>query len=369
MEDKMQYLFKCLFLMFIISKLVMSNSIGYAEICIVLIIAASNIVREKYIDSIFVIIFEFIIITIGITLYPAFSAFYGIICYDLVAKKKYLGVLLTIACAIYLLDIRQVPDTLLTLGVCSLLSYLNSGYKIKSELLKLSFDKERQYSHELELTKVKLMNSSADAAHIAEVNERNRIAREIHDNIGHSIAGVLMLLQASFKLYDRDNGKSKELVEKSIHNLSEGLTLLKNTVYNLKPNANLGIDYILEIVNNFSFCKIDFKYIGNFNNLDAGYVEILGTNIKEALTNASKYSEATLVEILIEINENYLRLYIKDNGVGCHKIKESLGLSGMRERIKNSGGNISINGEEGFLVVCVIPLKREVGAMFEGSNS
>jgi signal transduction histidine kinase len=365
----MQYLFKCLFLLFIISKLATSNSIGYLEICIVLIIIASNIVREKYINSVIVIIFEFIIITYGTTLNPDFSVFYGIICFDLVTKKKYLGVVFTIASVLYLLELKFVPEILLIIGICSLLSHLNNGNKSNSELLRLSFDKERKYNHELELTKVKLMNSSADAARIAEVNERNRIAREIHDNIGHSIAGVLMLLQASFKLFDRDNEKSKDLLAKSIQNLSEGLTLLKNTVYNIKPNIELGINYISEIINNFSFCEVDLEYSGNFNNLLPDYAEILGTNIKEALTNASKYSKATLVKISIDINENYIRLYIKDNGVGCYKINESLGLSGMKERIKNVGGNISINGEDGFLIVNVIPLKREVGGMFEGINS
>lgn len=365
----MQYLFKCLFLIFIISKLAMCSSISYNEICIILIIAASNIVREKYLNSIYLIAFEFILITFGVTLNPYFSVFYGIICYDLVTKKKYPEIVFIIALILYLINIKTVPEILLIIGICSLLSFLNNKFKKKSELLRISYDKERRYSYELELTKVKLMNAAENTTHIAEINERNRIAREIHDNVGHSIAGVLMLLQASNKLYDRDNQKSKELQEKAILNLSDSLTLLKNTVYNIKPNEELGINYITEIINSFSFCEVEYKYRGDFNNLPASYLEILGTNIKEALTNTSKYSKATKVNISIDLNENFIRLYIKDNGIGCSKIRDSLGLSGMKERIKNIGGNISINGDDGFLIVCVIPLKREVGDMFESFNS
>ena len=87
------------------------------------------------------------------------------------------------------------------------------------------------------------------------------------------------------------------------------------------------------------------------------------------MTNASKYSEATRMDISLTINDNFIRLYIKDNGKGCIKINDSLGLSGMRERVRNMGGNISINGESGFLIVCIIPLNREVGGIFEGFNS
>lgn len=365
----MQYLFKCLFLLYIILKLTMKQDIGYTEICIVLIIVASNIIREKYLKSIYILGIEVMFITFAVTLNPYFAVFYGIACYDLVTKKSYIGVLFVISTVLYLLPSSISVDMLLVICVCSLLSYLNNNYKEKSELLRISYDKERKYSYELEITKVKLINSAQNTAHIAEVNERNRIAREIHDNIGHSIAGVLMLLQASNKLYDSDNIKSRSLLEKSIENLAGSLTLLKNTVYNIKPNEELGMNYISEIIGGFSFCKVEYKYTGNFNNIDSSYIELLATNIREALTNISKYSRATMVEIFIDINENFLRLYIKDNGIGCLKITDNLGLSGMKERIKNIGGNISINGDNGFLIVCVIPLRREVGDMFESINS
>jgi signal transduction histidine kinase len=365
----LEYLFKCLFFLFIIIKLAIGSQVAYIEISIVLILAATNIIREKYLNSIYVIMFEFILVTIAITVNPLFSVFYGILCYDLILKKYFIGVLLITIASIYFIDITFLPETLLIMGICTLLSYLNRNFREKSELLKTSYDKERKYRYELEQTKLKLMRSSEDAVHIAEIKERNRIARDIHDNIGHSIAGILIQLQAAGKLYSRDAEKSMDMLQKSITNLSEVLTIIKNTVYNIKPSEELGLSYIKSIIENFSFCPVEFVCTGNFNILEAIYIEIIVTNIKEALTNASKYSEATRMDISLTINDNYIRLYIKDNGKGCLSIKDSLGISGMRERVKSMGGSISINGEKGFLIVCIIPLNREVGEIFEGFNS
>ena len=365
----MQNLFKSLFFVYMIIKLAEGKNVGYIEISIVLVFAALNIIREKYIDTIYLMIVEYVIITFGITVNPYFAVFYGLLCYDLVAKKKYLGIVLVLASIGYFIEINRIADLFFIIGICSMLSFMYTENKAKGEILKTSFDKERKYNYELEISKRRLMNASEETVHIAEIKERNRIARELHDNIGHSIAGVLMILQASNKLFGKDDFKAKELLEKSINSLSEALTLIKNTIYNIKPRDELGIEYLSEIVNNFSFCKIDFRYSGNFNNLDAGYLEIISTNIKEALTNASKYSKATNVEVSLSKNDNFIRLLIKDNGVGCLKINENMGLSGMKERIKNVGGSISINGENGFTIVCIIPLKREVGGIFEGSDS
>jgi signal transduction histidine kinase len=256
------------------------------------------------------------------------------------------------------------------MGTSGMFGYLRGVVEDKEKTFLQSYDKERRYRYELEQAKAKLLNSSMEVAHVAEISERNRIAREIHDNVGHSIAGILMQLQASYKLSGKDDKKSIELLKKSIDELSNSLTILRDTVHNIKPQESMGIEYIKNVIDNFSFCDVDFNYSGDFNNLSPNLLQIIYTNIKEALTNISRHSNATRVDIAIDINERFIRLYIKDNGVGCNKIKEGLGISGMRERVKNIGGSISINTENGFLIVCVIPreLKEGVG-IFESTNS
>jgi signal transduction histidine kinase len=183
-----------------------------------------------------------------------------------------------------------------------------------------------------------------------------------------------MQLQAAYKLHGRDSQKSADILKKSIEALAEAITLLRDTVHNIKPKEKLGVEYIKNIINDFKFCDINFSFSGDFNRISPNYLEIFCTNIKEALTNVSKHSNATRVDIKIDINELYTRVYIKDNGNNSNndskKITEGLGLSGMRERVLNANGSISISSEDGFMITCIIPFENSGGGkIFESINS
>lgn len=72
-------------------------------------------------------------------------------------------------------------------------------------------------------------------------------------------------------------------------------------------------------------------------------METISTMIKETLTNATKYSKASEINIELETNEKYTRLYYKDNGVGCSQIHRGIGIKGMQERVDNLGGSLNIS--------------------------
>jgi signal transduction histidine kinase len=359
-----------MFLIYIIGQLVINNSVSFFEVSIILIITAANIYKEKYYNSILITVIEFVLITLIGKLSPSFIFLYGLVAYDIFYKKLYIGLIPLLIGGLYYLKLDYIPIFLLMVGISSIFGYLRGVLEERERIFLESYDKERRYRYELEEAKAKLMNSSLEVVHVAEIKERNRIAREIHDNVGHSVAGILMQLQASYKLSGKDDKKANELLKKSIDELSNSLTILRDTVHNIKPLESMGIEYIKSVINNFRYCTVDFKCSGDFNNLSANLLQIIHTNIKEALTNISKHSKATRVDITIDINERFVRLFIKDNGVGCGKVMEGLGISGMKERVNNIGGSISISSEDGFLIVCVIPreLKEGVG-IFEDSNS
>ncbi|MCX7747865.1 MAG: sensor histidine kinase [Clostridia bacterium] len=366
----MKYLFKVMFLIFIITELSINGNATLSSVFIVLMILASHIYREKYINSIILIALEFLIIVYGAFKIDVNFIFLGAVTtFDFICKKQYWGVIPAVWAGVYLLQLQQILIYFVVTGMCGFYAYGYSKFVSKDALFKEVYDKERRYRYELEQSKAKLLNSSKEIAYIAEVKERNRIAREIHDNVGHTIAGILLQLQASYKLFKKDEAKALGLVEKSISELSKSLELLRDTVHNIKPNERLGVEYIRGVIENFSFCPVDFRYSGDLSLLPAGHVEMITSNIKEALTNASKHSKATKMDISVDINENFVRIYIKDNGIGCSKMKEGLGLSGMKERVKNLGGSISLSSQDGFLIVCVIPMERvEGGGIFEGTN-
>lgn len=363
----MRYVLKIGFILYAIIMLSLEKQVPYEVLAVMLITVASIIFKERYADSLYMVMITFILICIGVYMDPHLGVLFCISAFDFTFKKAYLGMLPVIAASATLLYGNEgFPGLLLLMGVSGMLAFVLRKSEEKELHFRKVLDDERRLRYELEQTKMKLLNSSREIASITEVKERNRIAREIHDSIGHRITGILVHLQASYKLYKRDEEKSLDMLSKSIENLSGTIEMIRDTVHNIKPQEMLGIEYIKSMINNFSLCPIDLKFSGNFNQLPAHHLEIIATNMKEALTNASRYSNATKMEIAIDANEQFTRIYIKDNGKGCDKIKEGLGLSGMKERVQNIGGSLTFSGKEGFLIVSLLP-RQEGGGVFESS--
>jgi signal transduction histidine kinase len=278
--------------------------------------------------------------------------------YDLVSKKYPIGVMPVVLTGLLLLKSQVLVNFLFVVSLSYVFAYTKGILQEKEELYRSSFDKQREYSYQLERAKARLMSTVEEAAHMAEIKERNRIARQIHDHVGHSIAGILMQLQAVKKLYSKDELKAAELLGNSIEALSCTLTVMRDTVHNIKPEGKLGIEYIRQIIENFNYCPVDLSTTGDFSELPVNIMQILHNNIKEALTNVSKYSKATKVSINIDVNCKFVRLQIKDNGTSSVEFKEGFGISGMKERVWNMGGTIAFSNDNGFLIVCVIPIKN-----------
>lgn len=366
-----KYLLKLFFLVYVVVELAMKSSSSFVYIVMLLLIIAVNILKERYLDSVYVVFLSFIIVTSGTYMDKSFIIMLCPVAFDFFNRKVYFGLLPVLMGEVFFLyNDKNLNIILLLTLVCGLLGYIMKITEEKEKNYIYSLDDERRLRYELENTKARLLASAKETAYLAEVKERNRIAREIHDNVGHNIAGILIQLQAAAKLFKLDGEKSAGILDKSISGLSETVSLLRDTVHNIKPAETLGIEYIQNIIGNYSFCPVDFKYNGNFNTLSPRQMEMLCSNIKEALTNAAKHSRATEVEISIEVNEKFTRLYIRDNGVGCARMKEGLGLSGMRERVENIGGTFSVSPDKGFMLVCVIPVEIQEGRdIIENINS
>lgn len=361
---KLNVIVKLLLFGFLIFQLGMKGQVDYPSLAILLILVALQVWKEKYYDSSYISFVSLLIVSVGTYIDLRFGVLFAIPLFDFMLKRSYLSLILSILLFTYFL--YETPHfylLILTLMLVGLIGYVIQKSNDKEARFTATLDNERRLRYELEQTKAQLLHSSREIATIAEVKERNRIAREIHDSIGHSIAGVLIQLQAAHKLHHKDEARSLDILQRSIDGLAESVELIRNTVHNIKPQQNLGVSYFQSIIDNYRFAPVDFKISGDFNHLPANHLEILSATIKEALTNTARYSQATKVEIAIEVTDAFTRLYIKDNGRGSKHIKEGLGISGMRERIRNIGGSISISSTDGFLIVCILP-KKEGSELF-----
>lgn len=352
------YIFKLIIYVCTIIEIVTKGNLNAIDVVIFLIILGIDVLIEKFKPRFIVIILQGVLIAIAIYLNMNFMPLLGIATFNLIFSSLYYYLPIPFIPLIFV-DFRNLNFLFLVGSISVLYALFLKKHKERESMYIGYLDKERRLRYEIEKTKAQLLNSQKEISRITEIRERNRIARDIHDNIGHRIAGILMQLQVTEKLYQRKDPKASDYIKKSINELAESLDLIRDTVHNIKPREEYGVELIERIISEYRFCKVNIKYIGNVNEIPVGIMENLVTNIKEALTNASKHSRADEIYIEVSCNEKFVRLYIKDNGVGAKKYKDGLGLSGMKERVKNMGGSIAISGEEGFLIVCMIPINQE----------
>ncbi|MCL1881532.1 MAG: histidine kinase [Oscillospiraceae bacterium] len=248
--------------------------------------------------------------------------------------------------------------------------------EINAKLLKLLRERSE--------TNVQLKN----IARLTELNERTRIAQDIHDHVGHEIAGALLALQTADSIYGGESAKS--LLEQTIQRLEQASAILRETVYNLKPSSVkndsgfVKLKEFSELCDEFSFCEVEFQNkieTKDFTKFDeiAEFDSVMGlfcTNLKEALTNVSRHSNATLVRVELDSNRSYFRMSFDDNGTTSQKSTSSLhlryskglGLAGMKERSRKIGGNLTISTENGFRIVCIVSRKCAFIEELEGKE-
>ncbi|NIK77087.1 signal transduction histidine kinase [Paenibacillus castaneae] len=363
----MKIIVKCCLMTFVIVSLIeQQEHVSPVQVGLILLYISALIVKERFIDSIWTDIGIWGLAIAGCFAAEPFTVLLAGSAMDFVYRKFYGGVILIAAPFLFWSqDVRSLNTYGLLIAICIGFAYVLQLRKRTEVNFTTVLDNERRLRYELEQVKAKLLNSTHEIAKIAEMKERNRIAREIHDTIGHSIAGNLIYLQAAYKLSDVNESQSKAMLQKSIDGLSDAVTMLRNTVHNIKPNEQQGIGYLQQIIDYFQYANVSFHCSSNVHALPSDQFVILSSTIKEALTNASKYSQATKIDIAVDMNDSFTRLAIQDNGLGCLHIREGLGISGMKERIQHAGGSISISGEDGFRIVCMIPRTAEGGKIFE----
>jgi signal transduction histidine kinase len=364
------YVIKGIVMLLVLILQVLGEPVGSLGVMGLVVITALWIYREKYANSPFLITLEFALIIALSYLNPVILVLCTVLAFDLAAQGRYMFVPLLLTAGVYHVAGEQLGAYAVLLAFSAFSGHLRHTLIKNEESFRGVNDRERQIRYSLEDAKTRLMTAAREAAHLAEIRERNRIAREIHDHIGHNLAGILLQLQVAVKTLDRDQEKARELLDKSVTGLAGSLNLLRDTVHNIMPREVLGLDYLTKVIDNFQFCPVDFQHSGDISSLSAGHTEIISTILKEALTNVSRYSQATKVQVMIEVRTKIVRVFFKDNGIGCEKIREGLGISGMKERVRNFGGTITINPRDGFMIVCVLPRdETEEGGVFESNRS
>ncbi|WP_406785495.1 sensor histidine kinase [Clostridium neuense] len=225
------------------------------------------------------------------------------------------------------------------------------------------YDKLRVSEDKLREAYEKLERYSETVEELSILRERNRISREIHDSVGHTLSAVLIQLQALNYVVDKNNEQGISMISEMTSFVKNGIENVRRTVRKLKPtdfDRYEGIFAIEEMITKYkklTGAEIRLILSKEKRPLSSDESFISYRIVQEALNNAIRHGHASLIEVSIQFLEDKLYMRIKDNGVGTDKINKSFGITGMEERVKKLGGNLEVKSEKnkGFEVTVNIP--------------
>lgn len=193
--------------------------------------------------------------------------------------------------------------------------------------------------------------------------ERNRLAREIHDGLGHSLTTINMQIKAALEIMQNNPEQAIHLLETAQQLSSDALRDVRNSVSSLRED-NLNDISLVERINHLLEAsrsqdrEIIFKVNGSPRVISPQVDVSLFRVVQEAVNNAIKHSNSTQVQILLDFDQcNQIKLLVQDNGLGTDSLEGGFGLIGMKERIRLINGLVEINTAkgQGFCIKVTVP--------------
>ncbi|MCP8615519.1 sensor histidine kinase [Salirhabdus salicampi] len=198
----------------------------------------------------------------------------------------------------------------------------------------------------------------AQHAHIAAtVEERQRIARDLHDAVSQQLFALTMMSEATVRIMDKDVGKAKGQIEEITNMALQAQTEMRALLLHLRPvhlsgeSLKTGLYNLIEELQ--QKCQIDFHVdVENIGKLSDAKEEHLFRMIQESLSNILRHANATKVAINLKKKEHDIYLHITDNGDGFNvneKLvnKTSYGLKTIKERCEELGGTFTVRSQKG----------------------
>ena len=255
-----------------------------------------------------------------------------------------------------------IKSTFYSLNIVCFVFYLVLLVKSKHE----EKERIRLLNEKLEEANQRLRAYAIEVEQMAETRERNRLAREIHDTLGHALTGIAAGLDACIMMLEVAPEATKQQLNKIRDTARKGITDVRRSVKKLRPDDLERLPFqeaLMEMTRNYSESsgmEITFDIFSWSNDLRQDQEDVIYRVLQESITNSKRHGHATKVKITIGGNENYLLIIIADNGQGCEDVKQGFGLKHMRERLELLHGTVHYWSDAGFIVEAMIPLNREV---------
>ena len=211
---------------------------------------------------------------------------------------------------------------------------------------------------ELLETHKKLKEYTDELNRLSVIEERNKIARDIHDNLGHNMTALIMQLQMVDHYTKIDIVKTKELLNNSLKTARDSLSSIREVVETLRGKESSlspekAIKILVEEFSQKTGIKIELKIDGEVTN-NHGANSAIYHILQEGLTNAVRHGKADRILVELKYTNEYIKFYIKDNGQGAYAFIEGYGIKGIKERVSDYDGNVEFASQNGFIIDGII---------------
>ena len=224
--------------------------------------------------------------------------------------------------------------------------------------------RERQARAELDEAYRRLSEHADQVEQLATLRERTRLAREVHDSLGHYLTVLSVQLEIVTSFLDAEPARARGAALRAQELAAEGLAEVRRSVAALRPSP-LGERSLPQAIRHLADetrdtgLAVSFERTGSPCPLSPRVETTLYRAAQEALTNVRKHAQASAVDVLLAYEPDGVRLHVRDNGVGRHAegARDGVGLKGLRERVAALDGALRAENhpDGGFLVEVVIP--------------
>ena len=229
----------------------------------------------------------------------------------------------------------------------------------------------RRLNEQLNQANDQLRDYAVNMERMTEIRERNRLAREIHDTLGHTLTGIIMGADAGLALFDAAPEESKKRIQVVAQSARDGLTDVRRSIKALRPDAlerSSLAEALEELVKNFCMttsAKVAYSQEAGPLKLAADEEDTLYRAVQEGLTNAVRHGHAGQIDLRLTRKGDVVTVSIRDNGLGCAEPEEGFGLRHMRERLELLGGALTCgnldmdaaDGYTGFFITVDLPVR------------
>ncbi len=271
--------------------------------------------------------------------------------------------------------INVIFNTLLVLGFGSMGEFLRVEKDKRIGAQKL-YDKIRISEEKLQDANTRLENYSSTVEEITILKERNRISREIHDTVGHTLSTLIIQLQSLPYVAKNSSDEADSMIGNMVTYTKTGLEDVRRAVRQLNPSSfdqGHGVFLLKELAINFekfSKVKVNLNISQMDYDLNSDQSFILYRMFQESFSNSTRHGGATEINITMNFTLSEIYLHIKDNGTGSEIMEKGFGLNNMEDRIKSIGGTFAYFNHlgSGFEINILIPKDQNIAKLKEAQH-